>query len=69
MGMFKTFVQRCRDGEMRVQDIDDFVEEWHTSEQTRNMTLHECIGLTQEEYASGIFDLEPVIRKKLEETV
>jgi len=46
--MFKTFIGRCLEGDVRIEAIDDFVEKWHESE--TSMPLHEYLGFTWDEY-------------------
>lgn len=52
----KTYIQQCKDKEIKMnqESFDDFVDFWHTSEKTRNITLHEAIGITWQEYSENI---------------
>lgn len=60
----KTYIQQCKEKviELNENTFDNFVEFWHTSEQTRNMTLHEAIGITWKEYSQYILDSEELLK-------
>lgn len=45
----KTFMEKCVDGEASVEEVDEYVEYWHTHE--IDMPLHEYLGLSPSEYA------------------
>jgi hypothetical protein len=47
-----SFVEQCLQGEATLDDIEDFVEAWHQSDDERE--LHEYLGLTWEEYALSV---------------
>ena len=49
IAVLKTFVQAYLDGEASIDDLDKYIEFWHTHE-TGNK-LHEFLGVTSEEYA------------------
>ena len=52
--MFKTFVEACLDGNVRPDDVDDWVEAWHDdSPGSENISLEEFLGFTAGEYARG----------------
>ena len=46
--MYKNFVLDCLEEGLFVDEIDDYVEYWHTHE--TNMSLCEFLGFTDEEY-------------------
>jgi hypothetical protein len=50
--MSETFVEQCLKGNATLDDIEDFVEAWHTSDDPRE--LHEYLGLTWDEYALSV---------------
>ena len=45
----KTVMEKCVDGEASVEEVDEYVEYWHTHE--IDMPLHEYLGLSPSEYA------------------
>jgi hypothetical protein len=45
-----TFVEMALTGDVVMDEIDDFVEEWHTSKQNSE-PIHEFLGMTEDEYA------------------
>ena len=45
----KTFMEKCVAGEASVEEVDEYVEYWHTHE--IDMPLHEYLGLSPSEYA------------------
>jgi hypothetical protein len=47
--MSSNFVQLCLDGNALLEEIYDFVDEWH--ENPRGEELHKYLGMTKEEYA------------------
>lgn len=48
------FITLCVNGEVLLDDIDDFVEEWHEGSYTG--TLHDFLGMTWEEYSLWVAD-------------
>lgn len=46
-----TFVEQCLEGRATLEDIDDFVDRWHESDEGEERELHEYLGLTWDEYA------------------
>ena len=49
-----TFVERCARGELLLEEIDDFVDEWHDEDYEEE--LHEYLGMTLEEYSLWVAD-------------
>ena len=47
--MSNTFIEQCLNGDALLEDIDDFIAQWHEDESTA--PLHEHLGMTKEEYA------------------
>lgn len=45
-----TFVDLALTGDVVMDEIEDFVEEWHTSKRITE-PIHEFLGMTEEEYA------------------
>ena len=43
------------------KSFDDFIDYWHTSEETRNISLHDAIGISFEEYGMNILNVEKMI--------
>jgi hypothetical protein len=48
----KTFIEMCVNSERTDDDVDSFVEAWHTSGDKRS--LRESLGLSAEEYADWV---------------
>jgi hypothetical protein len=42
--------------------LEDFVDFWHTSEQTRNITLHAAIGISWDEYRENMSNSEKIMK-------
>jgi hypothetical protein len=59
--LMKTFIQQCIECSTKVEDYDDFIDFWHTSETARNVQLHEAFGLSQEEYSTTFFNHDKFI--------
>ena len=59
----KTYIEKCKDKsiELSKDSLDDFVDFWHTSDQTRNMTLHAAIGITWDEYRENMNNSEKIM--------
>jgi hypothetical protein len=59
----KTYIQQCKEKliELNEESFDDFVDFWHTSDQTRNITLHDAIGITRQEYGQYILKSKELI--------
>jgi hypothetical protein len=45
----KGFIDLCMKGEYLLEDIDDFIDEWHEGEFEEE--LHDFLGMSREEYA------------------
>jgi hypothetical protein len=52
----KSFVESCLAGEVLLEEIDDYVENWHLG--GTGLSLQEYIGLTREEYATWVHDAD-----------
>ncbi|MFY7962295.1 MAG: hypothetical protein ACOVVK_19625 [Elsteraceae bacterium] len=48
--MQKSFIELCLSGEKRPDDVDDFIETWH-SRSSGDDTLREALGLSVQEYS------------------
>lgn len=59
----KTYIQRCKEGTIEVDEnsFDDFVDYWHTSDETRNISLHDAIGISFEEYGKHILNVASML--------
>lgn len=59
----KTYIQKFKEGIIQVNEksFDDFIDYWHTSEETRNISLHDAIGISFEEYGMNILNVEKMI--------
>jgi hypothetical protein len=49
-----SFIQRCLRGEAMFDEIDDYVEGWHSS--AEDVDIHTFLGMTSKEYALWIRD-------------
>ena len=49
-----SFVQKCIRGEALLEDIDDFVEAWHSNDSA--VPLHKFLGMTKPEYSLWVAD-------------
>jgi hypothetical protein len=47
-----TFIDACLLGEVDLDGIDDFVQQWHESDSKRSLAEH--LGMTDEEYAAWV---------------
>lgn len=45
-----TFISQCLAGDVLIDEIDDFVDQWHNGESDPNLELHEFLGMTWNEY-------------------
>lgn len=45
-----TFIELCLSGDVVMDEIDDFVEVWHTDDAIEE-PIHQFLGMTEEEYA------------------
>jgi hypothetical protein len=50
--MNNTFVDRCLAGEALLDEIDDYVDIWHSSDAA--IPLHEFLGLSWDEYSAWV---------------
>lgn len=64
MMMKKTFIDLCLSGEARAEQIDDYVEYWHTHD-TGN-TLKEFLGMTDLEYAEWATSSDEYLKNLIE---
>ena len=49
-----SFIQKCLRGEALIDEIDDYVEKWHSS--SEDIDIHTFLGMTSKEYALWIRD-------------
>ena len=48
----KIFIELCSNGEVLMEEIDDFIDEWHESAQ--EIELHEFLGMSWKEYSAWV---------------
>lgn len=46
------FIERCQRGESLLDEIDDFIDDWHENQD--DLELHEFLGMTWDEYSLWI---------------
>ena len=49
--MNSSFIEKCINGDASLDEIDDYIDEWHDSDSDINLELHEFLGMTWEEYS------------------
>lgn len=49
-----SFIEKCVAGEVLLEEIDDFVEKWHSSDS--DLPLHKFLGMTKSEYSLWVAD-------------
>lgn len=50
----KKYIELCENGELLLDDIDDYVDKWHESDS--DQSLFEYLGMTQQEYILWVHD-------------
>lgn len=58
------FLNQCAKGESEPDDIEDFIEYWHSHE--INKELHEYLGFNEEEYSKWLIESDDVINEFIE---
>lgn len=48
------FVTKCLMGEALLEDIDDYVDDWHDSDS--DLSIHDFLGMTHREYSLWVQD-------------
>ena len=48
------FIEKCLNGEALLDDIDDFIDEWHESE--GKLPLYKFLGMKKSEYSLWVAD-------------
>lgn len=48
------FVSMCANGELLLEDIDDFIDEWHESDSAEE--IYDYLGMSQQEYRLWVHD-------------
>ena len=48
------FIDMCLSGDALPDEIDDFVDRWHEGDS--DLSIHEFLGMTREEYLSWVKD-------------
>lgn len=54
MSEITTFIEKCLNGDVLCDDIDDYIDIWHESDSEDE--LFEFLGMTREEYALWVKD-------------
>ena len=49
--MSNSFIEKCINGDASLDEIDDYIDEWHDSDLDINLELHEFLGMSWEEYS------------------
>ena len=49
--MSNSFIEKCINGDASLDEIDDYIDEWHDSDSTNDLELHEFLGMSWEEYS------------------
>jgi hypothetical protein len=44
-----TFIDKCLNGDVKLETIDDYISEWHDNDDER--PLYDFLGLTKDEYS------------------
>lgn len=50
----ETFVEKCLNGDVLLDEVDEYVETWHTAD--TDQSLPEFLGMTEEEYNAWVLD-------------
>ena len=60
----KTYIEKCKEGiiELNEKTLNEFIEFWNKSDQTRNITLYEAIGLSKLEYGHNTLESKEIIK-------
>jgi hypothetical protein len=46
-----SFISNCLSGEAFMDEIDDYIEQWHSGLAGKNQELHEFLGMSWDEYS------------------
>lgn len=46
-----SFIDLCLKGDLLIEEIDDYVEDWHEGRDGLDQELHEFLGMTLDEYS------------------
>ncbi|PZU96024.1 MAG: hypothetical protein DCE90_11395 [Pseudanabaena sp.] len=49
--MNSSFIEKCINGDASLDEIDNYIDEWHDSDSDMSLELHEFLGMTWEEYS------------------
>ena len=49
--MNTSFIEKCINGDASLNEIDDYIDEWHDSDLSNGIELHEYLGMTWKEYS------------------
>lgn len=49
-----SFIEKCVRGDALLEEIDEFVEKWHSSDSA--LPLHKFLGMTKSEYSLWVAD-------------
>jgi hypothetical protein len=53
-----TFVEKCVNGLVKLEEVDDYVEEWHRNSEHHHESLREFLGMTQKEFGRWLREAE-----------
>lgn len=48
------YIQKCLNGEALLDDVDDFVDEWHNTQ--GEVPIYQYLGMTRSEYSTWVVD-------------
>ena len=46
-----SFIEKCINDDASLDEIDDYIDEWHDSDSNISLELHEFLGMSWEEYS------------------
>jgi hypothetical protein len=49
--MGSSFIEKCINGDASLDEIDDYIDEWHDSDSSNDLELHQFLGMTWAEYS------------------
>lgn len=52
--MYKSFIDKCISGDAFLDEVDDYIDNWHDNNTSADLELHEYLGMTWQEYSLWI---------------
>ncbi|MEI6063803.1 MAG: hypothetical protein WCQ26_04365 [Pseudanabaena sp. ELA748] len=49
--MNSSFIEKCINGDASLDEIDDYIDDWHDSDSANALELHEFLGMSWKEYS------------------